>query len=124
MMQQIAESHFEDEQGNPAGGTTTGTGIDIKWQDGPLREQSQAMGEPSVAIAEPNGAFVEGVISAAIGRLKFYQGGKFRCRENSLAITKLQEALHWLDSRTRERERQGVEGTHAQRPDGSEGQPT
>jgi len=33
------------------------------------------------------------------------------CRENALAITKLEEALHWLDHRTKDRERRGVEGT-------------
>lgn len=35
------------------------------------------------------------------------------CRENSLAITKLEEARHWLDARTRNRMQQGVEGTAA-----------
>lgn len=35
------------------------------------------------------------------------------CRENSLAITKLDEALHWLEARTKSRERRGVEGTSA-----------
>jgi hypothetical protein len=35
------------------------------------------------------------------------------CRENSLAITKLEEALHWLESRTKTRVAQRVEGTAA-----------
>lgn len=121
MHQDIIEQHFNDEHGNPAGGHSSGVGIHIDWQNGPLREQAAAVGHPPVEVAEPNGAFVEGVISAALGRLEHYQAGKFRCRENALAITKLQEALQWLDWRTRERERQGVEGTHALRPDNSEG---
>jgi hypothetical protein len=33
------------------------------------------------------------------------------CRENSLAITKLQEAEMWLAERTRERQERSVEGT-------------
>ena len=52
------------------------------------------------------------MISAAVGRLEYYQGSKFACRENALAITKLQEALHWLEHRTKSREARGVEGTH------------
>jgi hypothetical protein len=35
---------------------------------------------------------------------------KFRCRENSLAITKLEEALMWLEKRTADREARKVEG--------------
>lgn len=35
------------------------------------------------------------------------------CRENSLAITKLEEAAHWLEARTRNRQARGVEGTPA-----------
>lgn len=50
-----------------------------------------------------------------VKRMQFYQeanGGKFRCRENALAITHLEEAGHWLEHRQREREARGVEGTH------------
>lgn len=104
MNQPITENHRLDENGNPAGGETLGTGIEIHWQDGPLNIDGQRK--------EPNGAFVEGIISAAIGRLEFYNDGKFKCRENSLAITKLQEASHWLNARTADREKRGVEGTH------------
>jgi len=35
---------------------------------------------------------------------------KFPCRENSLAITKIEEALLWLEHRTAIRVEQGVEG--------------
>ena len=104
MRQYITEEHQTDEHDNPTGGATRGTGIEIRWQDGPLGRGPDRK--------EPNGAFVEGVIQAAIGRLQFYNDSKFRCRENSLAITKLEEALHWLDSRTRDREVRQVEGLH------------
>jgi len=34
----------------------------------------------------------------------------FPCRENSLTITKLEEAIHWQDARTKNRQARGVEG--------------
>lgn len=105
MKQIITENHVSDENGNPAGGKTTGIGIEINWQNGPLGRDGDRK--------EPNGAFVEGVIQAALGRLECYQKSKFNCRENALAITKLEEALHWLQSRTAKREERKVEGTHS-----------
>ena len=105
MRQHIDETHELDENGSPAGGVTTGLGIDIRWQNGPLGRG------PDRKAA--NGAFVEGVMAAALGRLRHYQETKFRCRENALAITKLEEALHWMESRTKDREQRDVEGTHA-----------
>ena len=104
MKQQLQEKHDVDDQGRPAGGVTTGTGINIHWQDGPLAVDGERK--------EPNGAFVEGVIQAALGRLEHYQTSQFKCRENALAITKLEEALHWCQHRTADREARGVEGTH------------
>ena len=107
MLQQINGKHDLDAAGNPAGGKTTGKGIEIDWQNGPLGRGTERK--------EPNGAFVEGVIAAAIDRINFYQegnGGKFKCRENALAITKLEEALLWLQKRTMDREARAVEGTH------------
>lgn len=58
-----------------------------------------------------NGCHNEDLISIVIDRLQGFQESQFKCRENALAITKLEEALHWLNHRTRERERRGVEGT-------------
>jgi hypothetical protein len=94
-----------DQNGNPAGGYVKGTGLSVQWQDGPL-----GRGEDRI---EPNGAFVETVIDAARQRIEHYQNSKFKCRENALAITKLEEALHWLNSRTQRREAQSTEGTHS-----------
>ncbi len=104
MRQKLQIENNLDDNNNPTGGSVTGTGLSIDWQDGPLGRG--ALGQ------EPNGAFVEGVIEAALRRLEFYQEGQFNCRENALAVTKLEEALHWLDSRTRNREARGVEGTY------------
>jgi hypothetical protein len=104
MNQEIFETHRLDEHGNPAGGHTTGIGLRIDWQNGPLAVDGERL--------VPNGAFVESVIDAALGRLRFYQDSKFSCRENACAITKLEEALHWLNHRTAARKARGVEGTH------------
>lgn len=104
MRSAITEGHEVDEQGRPAGGLTEGRGFRIEWQNGPLAVDGQRR--------EPNGAFVEDVIAAALGRIQHYQESEFRCRENALAITKLEEALHWLDHRTRDRQARGVEGSH------------
>ena len=105
MNQEIESKHFTDDNGNPAGGHTTGVGLSIDWQNGPL------MGDDGVR-KEPSGAFVEGVARAVIDRLKYYQTSKFKCRENALAITKLQEAVHWMNHRTADRIDREVEGTH------------
>lgn len=34
----------------------------------------------------------------------------FPCRENALTITKIEEAIHWQDARTKDRENRKVEG--------------
>ena len=104
MRSSLIEKHLCDARGRPGGGSTSGVGISITWQDGPLGR--------GLDRKEPNGAVVETVIAAALGRLEFYQGTQFVCRENALAITKLEEALHWLHARTEDRERRGVEGTY------------
>lgn len=105
MMQEIEVNNAMDSNGNPTGGSVSGVGIDIKWQDGPLGRDGDRK--------EPNGAFVEGVILGAIKRLEYFQESKFKCRENAIAITKLEEALHWLNWRTTNRETRKVEGTHS-----------
>jgi hypothetical protein len=96
--------NYNDPDGNPAGGYVVGTGLRIDWQDGALGRGAERQ--------QPNGAFVETVIAAALQRIQYYQSSKFACRENALAITKLEEALHWLNHRTQQREQRNVEGTH------------
>lgn len=69
-------------------------------QNGPIKE---------VGV---NGCQVDTVIESALLILQGFQASH-PCRENALAITKLQEALFWLEMRTRDREVRGVEGTNA-----------
>lgn len=72
--------------------------ITIKFQAGPL----------PLGV---NGCSIEDVIDVLVTRLEGFQSGPFRCRENALAITKLEEAKQWLTYRTYKRQAQGVEGT-------------
>jgi len=58
-----------------------------------------------------NGTTIEAVLEVLLNRLRGFQRGRFMCRENALAITKLEEGLFWLWRRTQLRREQGVEGT-------------
>lgn len=49
------------------------------------------------------------LIEVALHQLK-YLNGKFPCRESSITITKLQEALMWQEQRTKDRLSRAVEG--------------
>lgn len=105
MESRITSNHFDDANGNPAGGSTYGNGFSISWQNGPL-----GRGEDRI---EPNGAFVEDIIKAAMDRIDYYQRSKFWCERNQNARKHLDKALYELNQRTREREERNVEGTHA-----------
>lgn len=59
-----------------------------------------------------NGVCNEDLIAMVIRRLEGFQDSPFRCRENAVAITKLEESLMWLRKRTMDREARNVEGTH------------
>jgi hypothetical protein len=59
-----------------------------------------------------NGVMNEDLIAMVIDRLESFQSSEFKCRENAIAITKLEDALMWLRKRTQDRERRNVEGTH------------
>lgn len=125
MNQRLHARHESDASGAPAGGRTTGTGIDIRWQNGPLGRHADGCRQdpapgmehrftcvPGCTRRDPNGAFVEGVIGAARDRLGYYQATRFACPENQAAIEHLDLALEALQGRTASREAQKVEGTH------------
>lgn len=97
----IQQWHHLDDDGNPAGGYTEATGLTIHWQNGPITDEQAR-----------NGAFVEDVIDAAIGRIEHYQATKFHCIENAAALGHLKAAAEILKERTRGRADRGVEGTH------------
>ncbi|PWR25376.1 hypothetical protein DKG74_04145 [Zavarzinia aquatilis] len=72
----------------------------ILFQNGPIAE---------VGV---NGVTHEALLAIVADRLRSFQAGPYACRENALALTKIEEAQHWLQSRTLARMRRGVEGTH------------
>jgi hypothetical protein len=74
------------------------TNQSIKFQEGPIKE------------AGVNGVTQEALLAVVIDRLQSFQAGPFPSRENALALTKCQEALMWLQTRTRDRIARGVEG--------------
>jgi hypothetical protein len=78
----------------------TENGVDLRFQNGPI-------GEVGV-----NGVTHEALLAVIVDRLEHFQKGPFACRENAIALTKIQEAQHWLLHRTRARMDRGVEGTH------------
>lgn len=57
-----------------------------------------------------NGVTNEAVLEALIDRMGKLQQ-TMPCRENALAITKMEEALMWFNRRTQKRVEQGVEGS-------------
>lgn len=73
----------------------------VLFQNGPIAE---------VGV---NGVTHEALLAILCDRLRSFQAGPFACRENALALTKLEEAQHWLLHRTRARMARNVEGTHA-----------
>ena len=77
-----------------------------------IEKESQVVSEGVTELVTINdGTTNEEVIEVLIDRLNNLNG-KFPCRENSLAITKLEEALMWLNKRTADRVKRGVEGTN------------
>lgn len=58
-----------------------------------------------------DGTTNEEVLAVLIDRLNFLQN-KHPCRENAIVITKLEESLMWLNKRTADRAKRGVEGTN------------
>ncbi len=72
----------------------------VDFQAGPIKENGV------------NGVCNEDLIAMVICRLEHFNQSEFRCHENSMAITKLEEALMWLRKRTMSREQRGVAGTH------------
>lgn len=71
----------------------------VHFQEGPIKETGV------------NGVNNEDLINMVICRLESFQNSEYKCRENALAITKLEEALMWLRYRTNARTKRGVEGT-------------
>lgn len=71
----------------------------VNFQEGPIKENGV------------NGVANEDLLGMVLCRLEGFQNSEYKCRENALAITKIEEALMWLRKRTNARVKRGVEGT-------------
>lgn len=71
----------------------------VNFQSGPIAE------------AGVNGISQEALLAIVEDRLVCFQAGPYACRENAIALTHIQDAMMWLQKRTRDRLARGVEGT-------------
>jgi len=81
--------------------TVSGSTVSFNIQHGPIKENGR------------NGCDATDLIRYTIGLYKSFNSA-YPCRENSISITKLEEALHWQEARTRDRVTRNVEGTNAE----------
>lgn len=81
--------------------------------DGPMAPITQCIDFQNGPIQEAgvNGISNEALLAIVEDRLLGFQSGPYSCRENAVALTKIQEAMMWLQKRTRDRVARGVEGT-------------
>lgn len=89
----IVEASYEEKN-------ETNFRVGIDFQNGPIKE------------AGVNGCHNEDLLVIVIDRLQAFQNSEFKCRENAIALTKIEEALLWLNKRTQDRVKRNVEGTH------------
>lgn len=71
---------------------------EINFQNGGLKEVG------------PNGITDQALLAVVLDRLRSFNDGPYRSRENSMMITKLEEVLMWGEKRGNDRARRGVEG--------------
>lgn len=63
-----------------------------------------------LAEVGPNGITEQALLAVVLDRLRSFNDGPYRCRENSMMITKIEEALMWSGKRAADRAMRGVEG--------------
>ena len=90
-------AHHEYSVQLPEGGYTR-----ISFQNGPIGVDGNGV----------NGLTHEVLLAIVADRLRSFQKGPYSCKANACALTHIEEAQHWLQQRTLERMRRGVEGTH------------
>lgn len=71
---------------------------EIRFQTGPIKENGV------------NGVQNIDLLNIVIDNLNHFQNSKYACRENAVALTKLEESVMWLNKRTSDRTTRNVEG--------------
>ena len=94
-----APHHFKVRKIDPVSLEPSEVITEVHLQEGPIKENGI------------NGCSNEDLILMVLTRLQAFQEGPYACRENALAITKLEESIMWLRKRTTDRELKGIEGT-------------
>jgi hypothetical protein len=97
----------DPENGNASHGYTVGyvergmrlNVAHVDFQHGPRDEEDSTTGCTDATL-----------LAIVLDRYNGFQSGKYRCRENALVITKLEEALHWMKHRADGRAGRGVLG--------------
>lgn len=69
-----------------------GNVLDLTFQHGQLDAPGSTLGITDAAL-----------LAVMLDRYEGFQAGPYACRENALVITKLEEALHWMNHRANER---------------------
>ena len=86
------------------GSIEDGEGQEIKFCKGSTNDDS---------IPRQEGVFVESILMTAKIHLESVNVGELATRETSLAITKIEEALMWLNKRAEDRKLREVQGTYS-----------
>jgi hypothetical protein len=108
-LNEAIEIRVMDEPG--AGGANHEYHFMMRGKNGAILAQGIHFQEGPIAETDVNGISIEALLAVCQDRLEGFQSGEFRNRENALALTHIQEAMHWLHHRTRDRIARGVEGT-------------
>ncbi|NBW08299.1 MAG: ABC transporter ATPase [Caulobacteraceae bacterium] len=104
------EVHAVDEPGS--GGANHVYHVTWADKDGTLQQRVVDFQNGPINEAGVNGLTHEILLAIVADRLRAFQQGPFATRYNALALTHIEEAQNWLNRRTLERMRRGVEGTH------------
>jgi hypothetical protein len=72
--------------------------FEVRFQKGPIQEFGV------------NGCQQEDLLLIVADRLRSFQAGPYPCFDNEKALTAVEEALFWLNKRTKDRQERGGEG--------------
>jgi hypothetical protein len=73
--------------------------LSVQFQKGPRNEPGSREGCLEAAL-----------LAIVAHRMRCFNEGEYKCRENALVLTKIEEAIHWLKHRADDRKRRGVLG--------------
>jgi hypothetical protein len=93
-------SGFQNGANPSRGGAEESDSLFVLFQNGPIKEFGV------------NGITQEVLLAIVIDRLECFQRGPFQCSDNADALQHCQDALDYLQQRTRARIARNVEGTH------------